>query len=52
MYNIVIVIKALDEAKYKNMVDILDEMHITGSKRYAIVEISPEEIELSKKFDS
>jgi biopolymer transport protein ExbD len=50
--NIVIVIKAMDEAKYKNMVDILDEMHITDSKRYAIVDITPEEIDLTKKFDS
>lgn len=49
---IVIVIKAMDEAKYKNMVDILDEMHITNSKRYAIVDILPEEVELTKKFDS
>jgi biopolymer transport protein ExbD len=49
---IVIVIKALDDAKYKNMVDILDEMAITSSKRYAIVDILPEEIELIKKFDS
>lgn len=49
---IVIVIKAMDESKYKNMVDILDEMHITDSKRYAIVDILPEEIELTKKFDS
>lgn len=48
---IVIVIKAMDESRYKNMVDILDEMHITHSKRYAIVDITPEDIELTKKFD-
>lgn len=52
LYNIVIVIKSTDEAKYKNMVDILDEMHITSSKRYAIVDLLPEEKELIKKFDS
>ena len=48
---IVVVIKAMDDSKYKNMVDILDEMHITNSKRYAIVDLLPEEIELTKKFD-
>ncbi len=48
---IVVVIKAMDESKYKNMVDILDEMHITSSQRYAIVNILPEELELTKKFD-
>jgi len=52
LYNIVIVIKSTDEAKYKNMVDILDEMAITGSKRYAIVDLLPEEKELLTKFDS
>ncbi|MDX2194945.1 MAG: biopolymer transporter ExbD [Cytophagales bacterium] len=49
--NIVVVIKAMDESKYKNMVDILDEMHITNSKRYAIVPIETVDIELTKKFD-
>jgi biopolymer transport protein ExbD len=52
LYNIVIVIKSTDEAKYKNMVDILDEMHITGSKRYAIVDLLPEEKELLTKFEN
>jgi biopolymer transport protein ExbD len=45
---LVIVIKAMKTAKYKNMVDILDEMHITDSKRYAIVAITPLDIELTK----
>jgi len=38
----------MDTSKYKNMVDILDEMHITNSKRYAIVSIAPEEVKLVK----
>lgn len=42
----VILIKPLDKSRYKNMVDILDEMHITESKIYAIVEMTPEEKEL------
>lgn len=48
--NIVIVIKAMDKSNYKNMVDILDEMAITNSKRYAIVDIEPVDIELTKKI--
>jgi biopolymer transport protein ExbD len=45
---LVIVIKAMKTSKYKNMVDILDEMHITDSKRYAIVAITPVDVELTK----
>jgi len=46
---IVIIIKPLDESKYKNVVDILDEMNITQSQRYAIVDVLPEEKELVAK---
>lgn len=45
---LIVLIKADDEAKYKNMVDILDEMKITEIKRYAIVDISPVELDLIK----
>lgn len=51
LYKIIIVIKAAETAKYKNMVDILDEMHITGSKRYAIVGLDDTEKELIKKYE-
>jgi biopolymer transport protein ExbD len=47
---LVIIIKAMKKSKYKNMVDILDEMHITDSKRYAIMAITPGDIELTKKI--
>ena len=43
-----VVIKAMDTSKYKNMVDILDEIHITGVKYYANGKISPKDIELTK----
>lgn len=46
----VVVIKAMQKSKYKNMVDILDEMTITNTKRYAIVKILPEDIELTKNL--
>ena len=47
--NFTIVIKAAKTAKYKNMVDMLDECVITGNKRYAILEIDPLTEELIKK---
>jgi biopolymer transport protein ExbD len=37
------------QAKYKDLVDILDEMNITDQKRYALVEISKDDIDLIKK---
>lgn len=38
---IIVVIKLTDRAKYKNMVDILDEMNINDMQKFAIVDISP-----------
>jgi hypothetical protein len=39
----VVVIKPNEEATYKNTVDILDEMTINNVKRFAIVDITPDE---------
>lgn len=47
--NFTIVIKATKGAKYKNMVDLLDECSITSNKRYAILEIDPDSEALIKK---
>ncbi len=41
----IVLIKMLKNSRYKNMVDILDEMDITGCKVYAIQEPDPIEIE-------
>ena len=49
---IVIIIKPLDESKYKNVVDVLDEMNITVSQRYAIVDVTPEEKDLVTKYQA
>lgn len=46
--DLVIVIKPSAKSRYKNLVDILDEMDITGAKRYAIVDISSEDLALIK----
>lgn len=42
---IIVLIKLMDDANYKNMVDVLDEMDITKTKIYAIQDISPIEKE-------
>ncbi|WP_207433959.1 ExbD/TolR family protein [Sabulibacter ruber] len=36
---LVVLIKADETSSYKNLVDILDEMSITGTQKYAIVEL-------------
>jgi biopolymer transport protein ExbD len=46
---LVVLIKATDEAKYANMVDILDEMNISSVQRYALVDITDTDKELVKE---
>ena len=41
-----VLIKPMETARYKNIVDILDEMNITNTRKYALVELS----EQDKKF--
>jgi biopolymer transport protein ExbD len=48
--DLVVLIKAEDISKYKNIVDILDEMHIADIKRYAIVDITPVDLDLIKNI--
>jgi Biopolymer transport protein len=47
----VVLIKATDEASYKNLVDILDEMAICNIGRYAIVDVKKEDREYIKDKD-
>ena len=42
----IILLKPNDDSKYKNMVDILDEMNITNQKKYALVPASKDDISL------
>jgi len=44
----IVIIKATDEATYKNLIDILDEMAICNIGKYAIVDLSDYDIELIK----
>ena len=41
----VVLIKPTDQANYKNVVDILDEMNICNIKRYALVDITVDDLE-------
>jgi len=47
--DMIVLIKALDESKYKNLVDALDEMTISNIKRYAIVDVTTVDKELVKE---
>jgi biopolymer transport protein ExbD len=46
---LVVLIKPMEEARYKNLVDVLDEMNITDTGKYAIVDVDPRDEELVKK---
>ncbi len=46
----VVLIKPSDGSKYKNLVDMLDEMQISNVARYALVDITPEDVELIKNL--
>ncbi|MFN3847842.1 MAG: ExbD/TolR family protein [Spirosomataceae bacterium] len=46
--NFTVIIKPTDESNYKNTVDALDEMLITKTEHYALVDITPKELELLK----
>ena len=44
-----VLIKPTDESKYENVVNILDEMKISQIKSYAIVDVTPQELEMIPK---
>jgi hypothetical protein len=45
----IFIVKATDKAKYKNLVDIIDEFYITQNTTFAIVKITPEDQALVNK---
>lgn len=49
--DLMVIIKPDDNATYKNTVDILDEMTINEIKRYAMVDLFPDEITLIQKTE-
>ncbi|NNC83332.1 MAG: biopolymer transporter ExbD [Flavobacteriales bacterium] len=50
--DIVVLIKPSEASTYKNLVDILDEMHITAIQRYAIVDITDDDLALIMDLDN
>ena len=42
----IVLIKPTDDAKYRNMVDVLDEMNITNQKKYALVKVPKDDLTL------
>lgn len=46
----VVIIKPTDESRYKNVVDVLDEMAINGINTYAMVPVTSQELDLLKNF--
>jgi biopolymer transport protein ExbD len=47
--NLMVLIKPSDKSQYKDLVDVLDELHITNVPSYAIVDISKEDIDRLKR---
>jgi biopolymer transport protein ExbD len=45
---LVVLIKPSEDSKYKDMVDILDEMNITQQRKYALVKITSDDLTLLK----
>lgn len=46
--DLLVLIKPTDQSRYKNVVDILDEMSITNIKRYALVDVTPVDLDIIK----
>ena len=44
----IVLIKPMDKSRYKNVVDILDEMSIANVARYALVDVTPDDEVLIK----
>ncbi|MBY0426382.1 MAG: hypothetical protein K2Q22_12145, partial [Cytophagales bacterium] len=49
---LIVLIKPMERSRYKNMVDILDEMAITSQQRYSLVDISEADLALAQKVDN
>lgn len=45
----VVVVMPMDKASYKNIVDLLDELAITGADRYGMTDVAPSIIDMIKK---
>jgi biopolymer transport protein ExbD len=48
----IVLIKATDKAKYKNMVDVIDEMAICNVAIYSLIDINPQEMKMLEEKKS
>ncbi|MBD0257541.1 MAG: biopolymer transporter ExbD [Cytophagales bacterium] len=46
----IFIIKALDRSRYENLVDVLDEMTITGATTYALVDATPADLQMLNRY--
>lgn len=46
MQEVVVFIKPSPESTFKNLVDVLDELNITQTRRYAIVDLTEQDLEI------
>ena len=46
--SVFVIVKADDKAKYKNIIDVIDELNVADIGKYALVDISPAEIAMLK----
>lgn len=46
--NLTVLLKQTDKSRYKNLVDMLDEINITSIRKYAIVDVDPRDEQLIK----
>mgnify|MGYP001131735701 CR=1 FL=1 len=46
----IVIIKMMEDAQYRDFVDILDEMAVINQKKYALVDITPEDKEIVEEY--
>jgi biopolymer transport protein ExbD len=51
-FRFTVLIKPMEGSRYKNLVDMFDEMNISHIRSYALVDIAPSEIDLVKKYEA
>ena len=44
--DMIVIVKIMDDANFENMVDVEDELHITGIRRHAIVAMTEEDTQM------
>ena len=48
--SVFVIVKADDKAKYKNIIDVIDELNVADIGKYALVDISPAEIAMLRRM--